>query len=108
MDDGSPVGAGFTALEPQRRARGAARAGIYVPVEERCRGAGSALLRALADWAAAERTTILEGYVREDDEASFAWAAHRGFSEAGRESRLALDLRTIGGRRRPATGGSRR
>ena len=39
--------------------------------------------------------TELDGAISEDDEGSLAWAAERGYTEAGRNSRVVLDLTAI-------------
>ena len=46
-------------------------------------------------WAAEHGATELEGPVAEEDAASLGWAAARGYEEAGRNSRMVLDLTTI-------------
>ncbi len=73
---------------PPHRAIGAA----FVPPDERGAGFGIALLDALEGWAAEHDCTELEGPVAEDDPGSLAWAAAHGYHEAGRNSRLVLDL----------------
>ncbi len=58
-------------------------------------GLGDELLAAIEAWAGERGSTQLEGGIAEDDEASIAWAASRGFEEVGRNSRLVLDLTAI-------------
>jgi GNAT superfamily N-acetyltransferase len=85
------VGAGFALVgwhTPPHRAIGAA----LVPPAHRGAGVGIAVLDALEGWAGDHHATELEGPVSEDDEGSLAWAAHHGYTEAGRNSRLVLDL----------------
>ena len=92
-DDGEAVGAGYALTgwhTPPQRAIGAA----FVPPDRRGAGVGTALVHALERWAAGRDVTELEGPVSEDDQGSLAWAARRGYTEAGRNSRLVLDLTT--------------
>lgn len=63
--------------------------------DARGRGVGSALYAELTRWSAERGCTAMETEVDEDDEASLAWAARRGFSEVGRDSLLVLDLEEI-------------
>ncbi|MGZ8782911.1 MAG: N-acetyltransferase family protein [Gaiellaceae bacterium] len=89
--DGEVVGAGYALTgwhTPPQRAIGAA----LVPPEHRGRGTGDELRAALEAWSARSGATELEGPVAEDDAGSIAWAAARGYEEAGRNSRLVLDL----------------
>jgi GNAT superfamily N-acetyltransferase len=92
--DEETVGGGFALTgwhTPPHRAMGAA----LVPPEHRGGGVGIGILDALEGWAADHGATELEGPVAEDDEKSLAWAAGRGYTEAGRNSRLVLDLTAI-------------
>ena len=92
--DEQTVGAGFALVgwhTPPHRAIGSALVGP----EHRGAGVGIAVLDALEGWAGDHGATELEGAVAEEDERSLAWAAGRGYSEAGRNSRLVLDLTTI-------------
>jgi mycothiol synthase len=73
---------------PRHRSIGA----VLVAPDERGAGVGIALLDALEGWAAEQDCSELEGPVAEDDEGSLAWAAHHGYHEVGRNSRLVLDL----------------
>ena len=91
--DDETVGAGYALVgwhNPPYRAIGAA----FVPHDERGGGVGIAIVDALEGWAAEHDCTELEGPVSEDDEGSLAWAAHHGYHEIGRNSRLVLDLTT--------------
>jgi GNAT superfamily N-acetyltransferase len=92
---GEPVGAAFAALDPDQRSRDALLAWVAVLPEERGAGVGSALVAGLAGWAAGTGLDTVEGYVGEDDAESLAWAGRRGLAEVGRDSWLALDLRTV-------------
>jgi len=92
--DAETVGASFALTgwhTPPHRAIGAA----LVPPERRGAGVGIALLDALEGWAGDQGATELEGAVAEDDEGSLAWAGRHGYSEAGRSSRLVLDLTAV-------------
>jgi GNAT superfamily N-acetyltransferase len=92
--DEETVGGGFALTgwhTPPHRAIGAA----LVPPEHRGAGVGIGILDALEGWAAEQGATELEGPVAEEDEKSLAWAAGRGYTEAGRNSRLVLDLTAI-------------
>ena len=93
-EDGAVVGGGFALTgwhTPPHRAIGAA---LVVP-EHRGHGTGDEIRAALERWATEHGATELEGAVAEDDEHTFAWASDRGYVEAGRNSRLVLDLTTI-------------
>lgn len=68
---------------------------VGVVPDRRGAGIGDELLGAIADWAREHGSTHLEGAIAEDDEASIAWAAARGYEEVGRNSRLVLDLTAI-------------
>ncbi len=74
---------------------GVARGEIRVVEDARRRGVGSALLGELSGWARGLAYVELTGPVKEDDEASLAWAERRGFVEVGRNSMLVLDLTAI-------------
>ena len=92
--DGATIGAGYALTgwhTPPHRAIGAA---LVVP-EQRGHGTGDDLRAVLERWAAEHGATELEGPVAEEDDASFAWAAARGYVEAGRNSRMVLDLTAI-------------
>ena len=56
---------------------------------------GDRLRAELERWAGEHGATELEGPVAEDDEGSLAWAKARGYEEAGRNSRMVLDLTSI-------------
>ena len=93
-DGEETVGAGFALTgwhTPPHRAIGAA----LVPPERRGAGTGTVLLEALEGWAVDRGATELEGAVREGDEGSLGWARKYGYTEAGRNSQLVLDLTTI-------------
>jgi GNAT superfamily N-acetyltransferase len=92
--DGMAVAGGFALAgwhtPPQR---GIALA--FVHPDARGAGAGSEMLRAVEAWGRGRGLTELDGDVAEDDEESIAWAGRRGYVEAGRNSRLVLDLAAI-------------
>jgi GNAT superfamily N-acetyltransferase len=89
--DGEDAGAGVGLVgwhsEPQT-----ARGEGWVLPHLRGRGVGSAIFAELERWGAERGCTAMQTQVEEDDEASLAWAARRGFDEVGRESQLVLDL----------------
>jgi len=74
---------------------GVARGEVRVVAEARGAGVGLALLGELSGWARGLGYAELTGPVKEDDPASLAWAARRGFVEVGRNSLLVLDLTAI-------------
>jgi GNAT superfamily N-acetyltransferase len=74
---------------------GVARGEIRVVADARGRGVGSALLGELSGWVRGLGFVELTGPVKENDPASLAWAARRGFVEVGRNSMLVLDLTAI-------------
>ena len=74
---------------------GAHYAAARVLPELRGRGVGSALLEAIAEHARARGATELWGRIRADDEATLAFAEHRGFREVGRERDVLLDLSKV-------------
>jgi GNAT superfamily N-acetyltransferase len=88
------IGAGFALTgwhTPPHRAIGAT---LVVP-GARGVGAGTTILEAIGAWARAHGATELDGQIAEEDSASIEWARRRGFVEAGRDSRLVLDLSEI-------------
>ena len=92
--DGEVVGAAYALTgwhTPPHRGIGAA---LVLP-ERRGQGVGDELRAVIERWAAEHGATELEGPVAEDDAASLDWAAARGYEEAGRNSRLVLDLTAI-------------
>src|SRR5215207_7580212 len=92
VDDGG--GAAFV-LVGWHTPPGHAIGGIGVVRDRRGAGQGDELLPRIEAWARERGSTRLEGAVAEDDEASIAWTAARGFEEVGRSSRMVLDLTTI-------------
>jgi GNAT superfamily N-acetyltransferase len=92
--DGDVVGAAYALTgwhTPPRRGIGA----VLVLPERRGHGIGDELRAVIERWAAEHGATELEGPVAEDDAATLDWAARRGYEEAGRNSRLVLDLTAI-------------
>jgi mycothiol synthase len=65
---------------------------ITVLPDERRRGAGTALYRAVSSWARERARDRLRTRAREDDPDGLAYGLRRGFAEVGRETGLALDL----------------
>jgi mycothiol synthase len=90
--EGEPAGTGVG--RPSSLA-GADYAAARVLPELRSRGVGSALLAAIAEHARARGATELWGRIRADDEATLAFAEHRGFREVGRERDVLLDLSKV-------------
>ncbi len=93
-EDDEPVGAGFAVTgwhTPPHRGI----AGALVRPDARGRGLGDELLSVLERWAAERGITELDAPVTEDDEGSIAWGGARGYEEAGRNSRMVLDLTAI-------------
>jgi len=92
--DGEAVGAAYALTgwhTPPHRGIGAA---LVLP-GRRGEGMGDELRAVIERWAAEHGATELEGPVAEDDDGSLGWAAARGYEEAGRNSRMVLDLTAI-------------
>jgi GNAT superfamily N-acetyltransferase len=93
-ENGAVVGAGYALTgwhTPPQRAIGCA---LVVP-EQRGHGVGDNLRTTLERWAREHGTTELDATVAEEDDGSLAWALARGYEEAGRNSRMVLDLTAI-------------
>ena len=92
--DGEAVAGGYALsgwhTPPQR---GIALAVVHP--DARGSGAGTAILRRVEAWARERGLSELDGAVAEDDPESIAWAGRKGYVEAGRNSRLVLDLTAI-------------
>ena len=89
--DDAVVGAAYALTgwhTPPHRGIGAA---LVLP-GRRGEGIGDQLRAVIERWAAEHGATELEGPVAEEDAASLGWAAARGYEEAGRNSRMVLDL----------------
>ena len=94
--DDAVAGAGYALTgwhTPSHRGMGAA----LVAPEHRGHGIGDALRSELERWSAERGITELDGAVAEEDDGSLAWAAARGYEEAGRNSKMVLDLTAIEG-----------
>ena len=92
--DGAVAGAGYALTgwhTPPHRGIGAA---LVLP-DRRGHGIGDELRAVLERWAVEHGAAELEGPVAEEDDRSLAWAAARGYEEAGRNSRMVLDLTAI-------------
>jgi mycothiol synthase len=93
-EDGEVVGAAYGVAgwhTPPHRGIGAA---LVVP-ERRGHGTGDELRSVIERWSAERGITEIDAPVAEEDEGSLAWAAARGYEEAGRNSRMVLDLTAI-------------
>ena len=93
-EDSEPVGAGFAVTgwhTPPHRGI----AGALVRPSARGRGIGDILRAELERWSAERGITELDAPVSEEDEGSIAWGRARGYEEAGRNSRMVLDLTAI-------------
>jgi GNAT superfamily N-acetyltransferase len=93
-DGGTAVGAGI-GIHGWHSPPGVGRMAVLVLPSARGRGTGSELLARLGAWLSERGCTEATAGVFEVDGASIAWAARRGFAEVGRNSILALDLRTV-------------
>ncbi len=85
------VGAGVGVVGWHSRP-GVARVEAWAMAPARGKGVGSALYRALAEWALERGCIELHTIVAEDDPESLRWAERHGFREIGRNTRLVLDL----------------
>jgi GNAT superfamily N-acetyltransferase len=93
-EDEEPVGAGFAVTgwhTPPHRGIASA----LVRPSARGHGIGDRLRGELERWSAERGITELDAPISEEDEGTIAWAAARGYEEAGRNSRMVLDLTTI-------------
>ena len=93
-EDEEAVGAGYAVSgwhTPPHRGIAAA----LVRPAARGRGIGDQLRRVLERWSTERGITEHDAPVSEEDEGSIAWAATRGYEEAGRNSRMVLDLTAI-------------
>ncbi|HEX6701319.1 MAG TPA: GNAT family N-acetyltransferase [Gaiellaceae bacterium] len=63
--------------------------------EARRHGLGSALYRAISEWARGEEAQLLEVRADEADPAGIEFALHRGFREVSREIQAILDLEQV-------------
>ena len=93
-EDGEVVGAAYGVTgwhTPPHRGIGA----VLVVPERRGHGTGDELRSVIERWSAERGITELDAPVAEEDDGSLAWAAARGYEEAGRNSRMVLDLTAI-------------
>ena len=93
-EDGEVVGAAYGVTgwhTPPHRGIGAA---LVIP-ERRGHGTGDELRSVIERWSAERGITEIDAPVAEEDDGSVAWAAARGYEEAGRNSRMVLDLTAI-------------
>ena len=87
--DGDPVGRGFVRADDGPHAD----AHVDVVKDGRRRGVGTALLREVSQWAAAQGKTALRGEAWEDDRESRGFFERRGYRVVGGERAVVLDLR---------------
>jgi len=92
FDEERAVGAAVIIVEPTREIP---YVRLWVDLEHRRRGAGSALYAAVSGWAAEHGSTHIEVPVQDDDAQGLAFAHKRGFVEDKREAGLVLDLTAI-------------
>jgi mycothiol synthase len=90
-DIGAAIGVGGWHEPP-----GVARGNVRVVTSERGKGLGGVMLERLGRWAGERGYGELIGEVRELDAESIAWTQRRGYVEVGRNSRLVLDLASVG------------
>lgn len=93
-EHGDVVGAGYCVTgwhTPPHRGIGSA----LVAPARRGRGTGDELRAVVERWAVERGVTELDAPVAEEDDGSIAWANARGYEEAGRNSRMVLDLTAI-------------
>jgi GNAT superfamily N-acetyltransferase len=91
-DDGVPLGTSsglFHPASPHPSCRN-----LVLP-EARRRGVGTALYRAISEWAAGEGATLVEFRADEADPAGIEFAVRRGFREISREIKAILELERI-------------
>jgi GNAT superfamily N-acetyltransferase len=93
-EDEEAVGAGYALTGWHTPPHRGIASALVVP-ERRGHRIGDKLRAELERWAAEHGATELEGPISEEDAGSLAWAAARGYEEAGRNSRMVLDLTTI-------------
>lgn len=91
--DGAAVGSATGVILPQRVDR--VFTIVTVLVEQRRRGAGSALYEAISAWTAERGLNELEVPVLDNDPESLGFAQRRGFVEERRELGVVLDLSEI-------------
>lgn len=94
-DGADVVGAGVCFKEPRMQERKGATAKVNVLPDWRHRGVGSAVYRALSDWARGHDVELFETSVGDDDAESVAWAKRRGFVEITHELCVELNLTTL-------------
>ena len=94
-EDGGEVVGGGVGLVGWHTRPGIARVEAWTLPAHRGKGAGSALYRALADWALERGCIELQTAVAATDEASLRWTEQHGFREIGRNSRRVLDLTAV-------------
>lgn len=88
-----PAGSAAVGITPQRP--DVAFALVTVLPAHRRQGIGTALYRTISAWLAERGVGRIDAPVPEDDADSLAFATHRGFEEAERNSRLVLELARV-------------
>jgi GNAT superfamily N-acetyltransferase len=91
--NGAVVGSALVAIFPQRL--DIAFVLLTVLREKRRLGAGTALYRAVSDWADRRSLRRIWAPVEEDDPRSLSFAEHRDFVEIERTPRMVLDLASL-------------
>ena len=91
--DGRPAGSAVAAIQPARPKL--AFALVTVLREHRRQGVGTALYRAVSEWAAQRTLEAIETFVEGDDPDSLGYARRRGFTETVREGRMVLELGNV-------------
>jgi GNAT superfamily N-acetyltransferase len=91
--DGEVVGSAVAATGPPRR--DVVFTLITVLPHARRRGVGSALYRAVSDWAREQGFDTLDTFVRDEDPAGLDYALSRGFVEQSREAGVELRLEGV-------------
>jgi L-amino acid N-acyltransferase YncA len=103
--DGEVAGSAVAAIQPQRG--DVVLTLVTVLADKRRQGAGTALYRAVSEWAGACGLDVLQTRVAEDDAESLSYAERRGFVAIERNPRMILDLRVDRGAAGCSTPGHR-
>jgi GNAT superfamily N-acetyltransferase len=90
--DGKPVGISMAVVDSLGE-DGAMFADVSVLAEFRCRGIGTALQAAVAEWAKARGGTYFQISVRESQVSAMEYWTKRGYTEVEREVSVSLDVK---------------